>query len=845
MDVTALLVFVSGFIVCAGAVFLFSIFGAKEETFEEALAKQRKANEKERTKNKDKKKEADSGNKKSKNWRIKKKGGEKDDKQDVMDEVEEEPVVVVPTGAKVEDVVEAVPEKVEEVATPPVENKPSKKEKKNKNKIDIQEVEVLPEVVDTTDVAPPPPVEEPVLEVKKAKETEVKGIVVAPVEIAKPVKSSPAKQKAKKEKASDSAAPNPKELLTIIKKTSFNDAEAQKLIDVLLTKQSGDALNTSDEWIEKGKPTEAQKLKQELSDTVLYLEEEKLKVKSFTDKLTSMRKELNDERAAKASYNRNIEEFQKARSQEVGAVNNRLQQVVAENTLLKNNLQTELAMRRSVEMNTSHFQATIDNLTSQLEMAKMAASQAKANDPHLLTELEQLRTLRDKYENTLAEININNSNLKNQINQQTEEISSIKKQLSSSSDKVSQLSSSNTNLEKALVAKSEEIQSVTAELKNLKSKPQEQPAILNNNNINVAAIEEELASVKKNLATKETEVLRLNGEIETLQEQVSNTVTDTVNGHSEADTEWKDKYQQLNLDHEKMLVKLKGLQSDLDSEVSSYKGQMESLKSKNNDLSKSLAVEKKTSVELLLRLFPSISSNGDISKLEADAKNSLEKLRNVEVQSSHYQTVLAQAEEMLSDLQTSVEKSEADWREKLEIANKELTELRAEKSHSTQSSHINKQMQVQMSELQKKLTKEEEEKGNVTKLNEELRLASKELDKEVERISQELSESKKKQNELMSQVKELQATNLSLNEIAKKTQESLDKEQAVIKCYQESPGGKMENGQSTPEALSDSKTLSINSIPPSPSTPSIASIDSTTNTSPEKKKKSKKKKTVQ
>merc|ERR1711915_139153 len=231
-----------------------------------------------------------------------------------------------------------------------------------------------------------------------------------------------------------------------------------------------------------------------------------------------------------------------------------------------------------------------------------------------------------------------------------------------------------------------------------------------------------------------------------------NTVTDTVNGHSEVDTEWKDKYQQLNLDHEKMLVKLKGLQSDLDSEVSSYKGQMESLKSKNNDLSKSLAVEKKTSVELLLRLFPSISSNGDISKLEADAKNSLEKLRNVEVQSSHYQTVLAQAEEMLSDLQTSVEKSEADWREKLEIANKELTELRAEKSHSTQSSHINRQ--------------------------------------KVERITQELSESKKKQNELMSQVKELQTTNLSLNEIAKKTQESLDKEQAVIKCYQESPGGK-------------------------------------------------------
>ena len=92
----------------------------------------------------------------------------------------------------------------------------------------------------------------------------------------------------------------------------------------------------------------------------------------------------------------------------------------------------------------------------------MAASQAKANDPHLLTELEQLRTLRDKYENTLAEININNSNLKNQINQQNDEITNIKKQLSSSSDKVSQLSNSNTNLEKALAAKTEEALSVSA-----------------------------------------------------------------------------------------------------------------------------------------------------------------------------------------------------------------------------------------------------------------------------------------------------------------------------------------------------------------------------------------------
>merc|ERR1711953_753983 len=98
-----------------------------------------------------------------------------------------------------------------------------------------------------------------------------------------------------------------------------------------------------------------------------------------------------------------------------------------------------LHLRRNLEMNQATFQASIDGLNQQLELAKMAAASAKANDPHLLTELEQLRTLRDKYENKLAEININNTNLQNQISQQNEEISNIQSKLSSSSEKVGQL----------------------------------------------------------------------------------------------------------------------------------------------------------------------------------------------------------------------------------------------------------------------------------------------------------------------------------------------------------------------------------------------------------------------
>jgi len=827
MDVTALLVFVSGFVVCAGAVFFFSIFGAKEETFEEALAKQRKANEKEK-KSKDKKKENDNINKKSKNWRMKKKG-ERDDKQDGLDDAEEEQLVVVPAGAKVEDVVEAAPEKVPEEIVPAVEVKPASKKEKKRNKIDIQEVEAVPEPKEVVDSAPAPAPAAATEEVTANVETEKVAVAETPesapvVEIVKPTKSSPTKQKVKKEKIvpTESAPPNPKELLTIVKKTAFNDAEAQKLIDVLLTKQSGDSLNTSDEWIEKGKPTETQKLKQDLSEMMHYLDDERLKVKSFSDKLTAMRKELNDERAAKANHNRIIDEIQKARGQEVSAINSRLQQVVAENSVLQGNLQNEAAVRRNLEMNQGHFQASIDNLNSQLEHAKVAANQAKANDPHLLTELEQLRTLRDKYENTLAEINVNNANLKNQISQQAEEISSVKAQLTSSSERVGQLANSNSSLEQALASKTEEAQKVSAELQKtstelitLKSKPQE--PIINNNNINIAAIEAELAGVKQQLAEKQQETGRLMEENERLSEQVASAVerpaaegeeAAVVNGHAEVaassseSDEWRDKFENLHMEHEKMLAKQKVLQSDFEAEVSNHKSEVETLKSKNNDLSSSLEKEKSAAADTLLRLFPSLSSKAeaDLGQLEAEARSSLEALGRGEAQVAHYKEVLATTETMLTSLQSSVETAETEWKLKLEVANKELTDLKVEKS-SLQTSHINtSQMQEQLSELQQKLAKEEEDKVTVSKLNDELRTTSQELDKEVERLSQQLSESQEKQGELSKEVAELKVTNTSLQGLVSTAQEALTKEQSLVKCLQEqapSPA-KVENGEATP-----------------------------------------------
>merc|ERR1712154_227492 len=109
-------------------------------------------------------------------------------------------------------------------------------------------------------------------------------------------------------------------------------------------------------------------------------------------------------------------------------------------------------------------------------------------------------------------------------------------------------------------------------------------------------------------------------------------------------------------------------------------GQVDGLKSKNNDLSRSLESEKKSSEAVLLRLFPSLSGKND---LEAEAQEALEVMAKGE---AHYKNVLAQTDSMLTSLQASVETAE----------------------NSSPQSHIStNQMQEQLSDLQKKLSKEE------------------------------------------------------------------------------------------------------------------------------------------
>merc|ERR1719264_2007387 len=167
------------------------------------------------------------------------------------------------------------------------------------------------------------------------------------------------------------------------------------MINVLLTKQSGDALNTSEEWIEQGKPSETKQLKQELAEAFKALEEERNHKIAFEKQLTTMKKDLNEKLAG----------VKKA----AGAEHQRIMGELAAQHTHQMNQTNEMGMRSrldEVQMEKIHtvtqFQAQVDNLAHQLQMAQNVPTQA-FNDPSLLTELEQLRSLRDRYEGQLNE----------------------------------------------------------------------------------------------------------------------------------------------------------------------------------------------------------------------------------------------------------------------------------------------------------------------------------------------------------------------------------------------------------------------------------------------------------
>merc|ERR1719470_129504 len=103
---------------------------------------------------------------------------------------------------------------------------------------------------------------------------------------------------------------------------------------------------------------------------------------------------------------------------------------------------TEMSMRarmEEVQMEKMHtvtqYQAQVDNLSHQLQMAQNQPTPT-FNDPSLLSELEQLRSIRDRYEGQLNEFLLENKSLKERLGQ----LEGVEGKLQESREEVSRVS---------------------------------------------------------------------------------------------------------------------------------------------------------------------------------------------------------------------------------------------------------------------------------------------------------------------------------------------------------------------------------------------------------------------
>jgi len=782
MDLQAVIVFVGGFAFCAVVGYIVSVFGAKEQTYEEALEAQ-KAKKEARKPSKAKNSEVN----KKKKWKKSNKG----DGTDKNDAEEEDVVVVEPTPVESLPPVEPTPE-----PSPQPTPEPKKPKSKKKTKIPIEDVE---EVVEEVVAEPPAPVvEAPVVEeeevVEKAEVVELPTAPPAPEPVAK---STPTKGKAKKQK-SEPAAPQsilpgtPRDLLAAIKKTSFNDEDAQAMINVLLTKQSGDALNTSEEWIEQGKPSETKQLKQELAEAFKALEEERNHKIAFEKQLTTMKKDLNEKlagvkKAAGAEHQRIMGELVAQHTHQMNQTNARLAE-------MHNN---EMGMRSrldEVQMEKIHtvtqFQAQVDNLAHQLQMAQNVPTPT-FNDPSLLTELEQLRSLRDRYEGQLNEFLLENKNLKEQLTT----LQDVEGQLVGAKEEVRGAQGLKEELNSQLASAKAKQSSLEAEVSRLNIQLSDSKS----------APSSDLAVVQKKLAQVETENIKLAEENERLSEQVASSVerpaadgeeAEKANGHAEVEAasskeedlaaaleEWRVKCDRIHLESEKMVAKQKLIQAELEEKLAESEGNLSAARTKSNELVTKL---ESAPSQLFARLFPDIQDCTEekaalhISGLQSSAPTG-DEVEKLEGQVEHYKAVLAQTESMLTSLQASVESAEADWRVKLDATTKELADARgqasslAEKAAAleqevAQSAHAG-EMQSQLAALQAQLLAQEAEKKEVEKRNEELVGRAEALSEEVRKLTE--------------QQEELAKGNTGLQAALGVAQDALEREKGGIKALQE------------------------------------------------------------
>ncbi|XP_064624138.1 ribosome-binding protein 1-like isoform X11 [Lineus longissimus] len=341
------------FVGSAILIYIISIFGIREKTYDEVIEEQRR----ERMESMKTKVRVEKRDKYKKKY--KKPGKEKDDREDSVEKREDTPVFEESVQAAKMVELEIEPEIIEPVGTPKLKAKKAKKQKPILvNKEEKSYTQVDQEVPETfhpkhlpkdeiemkhaheeevkKDVAPrvnkTKKRHEPVAEkIEKTRHVDVESEIivsqVAPQMAAPPM---PAPEKVKKikkrqeepvENGSGDVFPS-QDFAATLRHANMTDAEIQGLIDILLNKQAGKM-----EWNKKaGKSDPITVLKKQLEDKEKSLQEEQQLAMSHQSRIKEMQKELQQEKGRYLVLNKTSQEKVEAKEQECLALQRRMQQ---------------------------------------------------------------------------------------------------------------------------------------------------------------------------------------------------------------------------------------------------------------------------------------------------------------------------------------------------------------------------------------------------------------------------------------------------------------------------------------------------------------------------------------
>lgn len=722
------MVFGGFMVISAIGIFLVSTFSMKETSYEEALAKQKREQEKALQARSEKKKKEKSVDKKGKvKKREEKANGRIPETEPVPDvseaEVEVEAVIV----PSVETPILAVAAPAPPASTPESSPPPASKEKRRKEK-KVAKVDPAPGSVPATatgvGIARQTPIASPLLE-PVSREVPVMAVPPVGSQLSTPLAAAPPAPGAKKPDASTSqdeprqegpakkkVAPKKKSepvaadsldsplyipfktLLSTMSSMDFSEGEAHRLIEILMDK-AGIVQDTWHTATQRGDPVTA--LRRQLEEKEKQLVAEQEDASAAKTKLRELNKELAAEKVRAGAGDAKLREQLAVREEELNAMQSRMQASYQEHLSESQRQQAKMralqeqldngptAQIARLQQENSILRDALNQATSQSE-SKQNAELAKLQQEcsRLSKELgQQNETLRQDgqlREALEARVSTYQQELAQQQGSQQETESTLQRRLDEVSEELRRSQGSYAGLltdterareeQRSAVSTCADLQAkLTASEAELKSKAEEVEGLgsqLSEVSVEKGRLEERIRSIDALLEASQSN--------ETERDQVLQATKQVE--VEQLENRLKDKNAQISI---------------LEQEMLQLKETVEHQKKKNNEQTDQQLQESHTqTIEVLLELFPELSVSSpqphsewlqefrqkameSLNQRCTDPSGAVLKLREAEEAQStlqadceQYRTVLAETEGMLRNLQKSVEEEEElVWKAKI------------------------------------------------------------------------------------------------------------------------------------------------------------------------------------